>query len=89
MVAMAEESVMKLSTYIASARRKRLLDIARDLARSGQHPDHKSVIAQLEATEGFAEVRGWLEGSAMRLQLDRLCALGRIGPARIDIPGRN
>jgi hypothetical protein len=70
-------------------RRRQTLNHARDLARSGQHPDHKSIIAQLEATEGFAEVRGWLEGSAMRLQLDRLCALGLTGPARIDIPGRN
>jgi hypothetical protein len=80
---------MKQPTHIASGRRKRLLDVARDLARSGHHPDHKSVIEQLEATEGFAEVRGWLEGPAMRLQLDRLCALGQTGLARIDIPGRN
>jgi hypothetical protein len=80
---------MKLATHIASAKRKRLLDVARDLARSGQHPDHKSVIAELEATEDFAEVSGWLEGSAMRSQLDRLCSLGQTGPARIDIPGRN
>jgi hypothetical protein len=70
-------------------RRRQALNHARDLARSGQHPDHKSIIAQLEATEGFAEVRGWLEGSAMRSQLDRLCSLGQTGPARIDIPGRN
>jgi hypothetical protein len=80
---------MKAPTWRSTAQRKRLLDVARDLARSGQHPNHKSVIEQLEATEGFAEVRGWLEGSAMRLQLDRLCALGQTGLARIDIPGRN
>jgi hypothetical protein len=80
---------MKAPTWRSTAKRKRLLDVARDLARSGQHSDHKSVIEQLEATEGFAEVRGWLEGSAMRLQLDRLCALGQTGLARIDIPGRN
>jgi hypothetical protein len=80
---------MKAPTWRSTAKRKRLLDVARDLARSGQHSDHKSVIEQLEATEGFAEVRGWLEGSAMRLQLDWLCALGQTGLARIDIPGRN
>jgi hypothetical protein len=80
---------MKLATHIASAKRKRLLDVARDLARSGQHPDHKSVIEQLEATEDFAEVSGWLESPAMRLQLNRLCAVAQARPSRIDIPGRN
>jgi hypothetical protein len=79
---------MKLATHIASAKRKRLLDVARDLARSGQHPDHTSVIAELEVMEGFAEARGWFEGSAMRLQLNRLCAVAQTKPARIDIPGR-
>jgi hypothetical protein len=79
---------MKHPTCRSTAQRKRLLDVARDLARSGQHPDHSSIIAQLESMEGFAEVRDWLEGRAMRLQLNRLCALGQNGPARIDIPGR-
>jgi len=79
---------MKLATHIASAKRKRLLDVARDLARSGQHPDHRSVIVELEAMEGFAEARGWFEGSAMRLQLNRLCAVAQTRPSRIDIPGR-
>jgi hypothetical protein len=79
---------MKLATHIASAKRKRLLDVARDLARSGQHPDHTSVLAELEVMEGFAEARGWFEGSAMRLQLNRLCAVAQTRPPRIDIPGR-
>jgi hypothetical protein len=83
-----KEMLMTAPTWRSTAQRKRLLDVARDLARSGQHPDHTSVIAELEAMEGFAEARGWFEGSAMRLQLNRLCAVAQMRPARIDIPGR-
>ena len=79
---------MKAPTWRSTAQRKRLLDVARDLARSGHHPDHKTIIAELEALEGFAEARGWFEGSAMRLQLNRLCAVDQTRPSRIDIPGR-
>jgi hypothetical protein len=68
-------------------RRVKVLNHARELARSGQHPDHKSILAELEPMEGFAETLGRLE--LIRSQLDRLCALAQSGPARIDIPGRN
>jgi hypothetical protein len=44
-----------------------------------------SIIEQLEPMDTM--VRNGLLG--IRGQLDRLCALGRTGPARIDIPGRN
>lgn len=67
-------------------RRKRVLDAARDLARSGQHPDHKSIIPQIESMEGFAETRDRLKD--IRLQLDRLCALAKAGRLPIEIPGR-
>ena len=61
--------------------RGKLLNRARELARSGQHPDHRSIIAQLEPLEEFENARGRLEDSAFRLQLDRLCALARVEAA--------
>jgi len=77
---------MRLSPYLASAQRKRLLDTARDLARSGQHPDHRSIFAHLEALDGFADARDRLQ--ILRSQLDRLCAMAQSGRARMGIPGR-
>ncbi len=53
--------------------RARLLNRARELARTGRHPDHKSILAQLEAVEGFADAAK--EIAPIRLQLDRLCAM--------------
>ena len=66
--------------------RKRVLEAARDLARSGQHPDHKSILAHLELMEGFADVRDRLRD--LRGQLDKLCALAQSERLRIEIPGR-
>jgi hypothetical protein len=66
--------------------RQRVLNRARDLARSGQHPDHKSIIAHLEPMEGFAEAGDRLRD--IRGQLDRLCALAQSGRLRFVIPGR-
>ena len=57
--------------------RGKLLNLARELARSGQHPSHRSIITQLETLDGFEEARGRLQETAFRLQLDRLCALAR------------
>ena len=53
--------------------RARLLNRARELARTGRHPDHKSILAQLEAVEGFVGAAKEIE--PIRLQLDRLCAM--------------
>jgi hypothetical protein len=50
---------------------------ARDLARSGAHPDHKSILPHLEAMEGFSHVRSHFEDRTLRTQLDRLCALAQ------------
>ena len=72
--------------YEAAARRKRMRDTARALARSGQHPDHRSIFAQLEVIDGFADARDQLR--IIRSQLDHLCAMAHSRRARIDLPGR-
>ncbi len=78
-MAVAEESVMPGSNPYRERLRLRgkLLNHARDLARSGAHPDHKSIIPHLEALEGFSDVRSHIEDRTLRTQLDRLCALSR------------
>jgi uncharacterized membrane protein len=57
--------------------RHKLLEQARRLARTGAHADHTSVIAELQAEEGFNEARTRLEDRAFKAQLDRLCALAQ------------
>jgi hypothetical protein len=84
-VAVAKERVMNKHGKVHD-RRVKVLNHARELARSGQHPDHKSIIAHLEHLEGFAEAHNRLRD--LRGQLDRLCALAQSGRSRIDIPGR-
>jgi hypothetical protein len=59
--------------------RQKVLRRARDLARSGQHANHETVIAQLEPMD--EDARRSLQ--AFRLQLDRLCALAR--PQEADL----
>ncbi len=58
-------------------RRAKVLNHARNLARSGAHPDHTSIIPHVEALEGFAEIKDRLGDRAFRAQLDRLCAMAR------------
>ena len=58
-------------------RRAKILDIARDLARTGWHVDHTTILRELEAIEGFAAVQTQLEDPAFRAQLDKLCAMAR------------
>jgi len=55
----------------------KLMNLARALARSGEHADHKSIIAHLAALEDFAAVLGRLEDRALRAQLDKLCAIAQ------------
>jgi hypothetical protein len=59
------------------AQRSKLLNQARELARTGAYADHKSILPCLESQEGFAEARSRLEDRAFKGQLDRLCALAR------------
>jgi hypothetical protein len=70
----------------ARAERTRVLNLARDLARSGRYLDHRSIFAHLEGMHGFGDARNRLQ--TLRSQLDHLCALAQPGRARIDIPGR-
>ncbi len=58
-------------------RRGRILEHARDLARSGAHADHTTIIPQLENLDDFPEARSRIEERAFRTQLDRLCAMAR------------
>ena len=66
--------------------RARVLDRARDLARSGAHADHTTIVQHLERLEEFAAVRDRFEWSAFWSQLDRLCAMARDpSQTRIDL----
>ena len=79
-LAVAAERVM---SNIASQRRyalqSKLMNHARVLARSGEHADHKSIIAHLAVLDDFAAVRGRLEDRAFHAQLDKLCAIAQRG----------
>ena len=61
--------------------RTKVLKLARDLARSGQHETHHSIVAKLEIVEGFADAYRSLTDRAISAQLDRLCAMAQV-PAR-------
>ncbi len=73
-IIVVEECVVR--AFDANQRqRARLLNRARELARTGRHQDHKSIVAQLEAVEGFAEATKQIE--LIRFQIDRLCSMAR------------
>jgi hypothetical protein len=57
--------------------RHKVMKLAQQLARSGQHVDHTTIIPLLRSMEGFEAAAVWFEAPAMRLQLDRLCAASR------------
>ena len=59
-------------------KRRQVVYQAQQLARSGQHADHTTIIPLLESLEGFEDARLRLEDRAIRSQLDRLCALARV-----------
>jgi hypothetical protein len=61
--------------------RTKVLNLARDLARSGQHQTHHSILAELEIVEGFVDAYRSLTDRAISSQLDRLCAMAQ-APAR-------
>jgi hypothetical protein len=62
---------MKHASRAFYAPRKRVLDLARDLAWSGRYPDHKSIFAQLETMDGFADARDRLQVLHSQLVVDR------------------
>ena len=59
--------------------RTKVLRLARDLARSGQHQSHRSIVEEL-TVEAFAEAHRCLTNRAISAQLDRLCAVA-LAPA--------
>jgi hypothetical protein len=59
------------------AQRRKVMEHARKLARTGAHADHTTILPCLETVEGFAETRVQLEDRAFKAQLDRLCALAQ------------
>ena len=67
----------KAINQVIYRQRGKLLEHARKLARTGTHKDHRSILPQLEALEGFADTRIRLEERAFQAQLDRLCALAQ------------
>jgi hypothetical protein len=56
------------------AQRGKVLQLARRLARSGQHENHQSVIAELAIN---TDAHGYLGERVISAQLDRLCALAQ------------
>ena len=67
---------MRSSDQVAQQRRK-LLDHARELARSGRHADHRSIVAEIEQMEGFALAQARFQEYAFLAQLDRMCRMTR------------
>ena len=59
-------------------KRRQVVYRAQQLARSGQHADHTTIIPLLEGLEGFEAARERLEERALRGQLDQLCAMARV-----------
>ena len=58
-------------------RRRKVLNYARDLARSGEHADHESIIPHVAALEDLEAARRVFEDRAICAQLDKLCAIAR------------
>jgi hypothetical protein len=65
--------------------RANVLKLARDLARSGRHLNHESIIAELEGVQGFADVQRCFRDKFIMSQLDRLCLMARTsGPSSAE-----
>jgi len=68
---------MKIKSDVPYRKRGKVLNHARDLARSGEHADYQTILPQLVALEGFEAVRWVFEDRAICAQLDKLCATAR------------
>ena len=64
--------------------RGRVLQHARELARTGRHAGHETILRELEAADGFEVARQWFEDRGLRAQLDRLCMLARDPAPRLS-----
>ncbi len=67
--------------HTLAGQRRKILDSARALARSGEHVDHHSIAAALQYLDGFADGQRWFEDARFRLQLNTLCARARETPS--------
>ena len=69
-------------SHVLYRQRRKVLNHARELARSGEHADHQTIIPHVAALEGFEAVRSVFEDRAICAQLDKLCtrARNREGP---------
>jgi hypothetical protein len=63
--------------YDGSKVRWKMMNQARELARSGQYADHEPILAQIQAEADFEKVRRWIDERAFRAQLNRLCELAQ------------
>jgi hypothetical protein len=72
-----EEGRAKVKQNKAYAHRAKVLRLARSLARSGQHDNHTSIVAELELVDGFADAHRCLVDRVITAQLDRLCAMAQ------------
>ena len=68
--------------------RHKVVAEAQRLARSGQYPDHASIIPRLQDMNGFEAARARLEDRPIRAQLDRLCAMARAKREWLVGPGQ-
>ena len=75
-LALEAERVMPITWRTYNERHKVVAEAQR-LARSGQYPDHTTIIPLLQRMEGFEAARARLEEPAIQVQLDRLCAAAR------------
>ena len=57
--------------------RGKVLNHARDLARSGEHADCQTILLHVAAVEDFEAVRSVFADRALCAQLDLLCAMAR------------
>ena len=64
-------------SHVVYNQRRKVLNHARDLARSGEHADHQTIIPHLAALEGFEAARSMFADRAICAQLDLLCARAR------------
>ncbi len=77
-----DKNAINRSRYAQERCRTAILKRARELARSGQYADSKSIIAELKGIEGFENAHAWLNDTALRAQLDQLCEVARVQGAR-------
>ena len=64
-------------SHVVYNQRRKVLNHARDLARSGEHADHQSIILRVAALEDFEAVRSVFQDRPICAQLDLLCARAR------------